>query len=957
MSLSRRFRWADLQIKRLQESKTEAAFHKALNSIPVTLEDTYKDTLERLSPEDREAARTILIWLSFSAVPLDLKTVAAVVSFRFPEDVVTTCTTSLVTVSISDDTVRLAHFSVKEFLVRNEAEAHWFQFSVLSGHDAIANRTVDCLLEATEILTKTAAVQQPLLIYAARHWDYHLEQLGDLHTSCTDLQDKVDRLFTERNVYSNWVRSYYLSRYRDMWHRSFEELQSPLSSASERGLKSTVELLLAKGADPMWSSLDQQGDNALLKAAAKGHLEVLQLLLNKVDEIPRRVTKRMLSIIRATESDKEKLTMILDLLWEKGALHDQLRVSRMIIDGELAEGAAGNYNSGHMLISWLLDRTEKKFVKITEGLIVAALGNVSRSEEIIHLLLDNCDADLKLTPSLMREFISSWNIDAMSVILKRWVNDVVLDEQCLEAFVRVNKDAMELLLQERGEEVQVTRNVLITAARSAKDPQTVRLLLDRRKPGTEIDREVLLAAAENRSKGSAIMDVLLDECEQETVIDDKIIQKMVQNRFEGLGMMKTLLCRQQAEFVVTEQILCTAARYHGREMLELLVNNASGSDLPITEKTLRSVADNYRYGRALIEYLFELRGHSLPVSEDVLVSVADADSYKADEVLTFLLERWPDILVTDRLLEASCIHHNAMSLLLDRRRDCLPIEAIIHKIAKSKKWTTGEKVLEMLLDRRLVEVNEWLVETVAGNSIPLDIIYQRNPDFPVTPEVVVKATGSSDAMRILLDRQENQVVITEEVIKASLLGPESYLVSLLLLTRLGPSAVPITEDILIYAITSDDLSYRDIRTLELFLEQCRDINLSAVWEAIWQDPKIKPYTLVQAAEALSQYIRPDVSDKMLERFTSVDDYNRYPFDHFVRSCMQHRIPLPTTDAALELIVERATLKAVYIYLEDHPDIAITEKHIEAAKRNRIKGVDKDELVTLLLSAKSRVSSS
>lgn len=954
--MSRRFRWADLQIKRLQESKTEAAFHKALNSIPVTLEDTYKDTLERLSPEDREAARTILIWLSFSAVPLDLKSVAAVVSFRFPEDVVTTCTTSLVTVSMSDDTVRLAHFSVKEFLVRNEAKAQWFQFSVIFGHDVIANRTVDCLLEATETLTKTAAVQQPLLIYAARYWDYHLAQLGYHHSSCIDLQDKVDRLFTERNVYSNWVRSYYSELNYNMWHRSFEELQSPLSSASGRGLKSTVELLLAKGADPMRPCLNDW-DNALRNAAERGHLEVLQMLLNRVGEIPRRETKHILRLIRATESEKEKLTTILDLLWGKGALHDQSSVLHMIINGELVEEAVKNHESGHMLLSWLLDRKEKLGVKITERLIVAALNNVSRGEEIIHLLLNKCDADLKLTPSLMRESIFSWNSDAVSAILKRRVNDVVLDEECLKAFARGKKEAMELLLQERGEEVQVTQSVLITVASSANDPQTVRLLLDRREPGTEINKEVLLAAAGNYGKGSAIMDVLLDECEHDIVIDDEIIQKIAKNSDEGLEMMKTLLCRQQAGIVVTDWILCTAAGDQDRDFLELLVNNADGSDLPITGQTLRSVARNLRHGRALIKYLFELRGHSLPVTEDTLVSVANVNDNEAGEVLTFLLERWPDILVTDRLLEATCIYHNAMSLLLDRRRDYIPIEAMIRKIAKAEVSTAGGKVLEMLLDRQLVEVDEWLVETIAGNSILLEVIYQRNPNFPVTPEVVINATSNSDAMSIVLDRQKNQVVITEEVLKASLSGLNSYSVIRLLLTRLDPSAVPITEDILIYAIKNDKFLHDNIRALELFLQQRCDLNLSTVWEAIWQNPEIKPFSLTLAAEALFQYVRLDVSDKMLERVTSADGYNCYPFDDFVRSCMQHRIPLPTTEAAVELIVERARLNTIDIYLEDHPDIAITEKHIEAAKRNPIKDVDNDELVALLLSAKSRVPSS
>lgn len=629
----------------------------------------------------------------------------------------------------------------------------------------------------------------------------------------------------------------------------------------------------------------------------------------------------------------------------------------MIIDGELVEGAAENDESGHMLIGWLLDRKDKIDVKITKRLIVAALNNESRGEKIIQLLLIKCDVDVKFIQSLMSVFIFSGNIDAMSAVLKRWVHELVLDEECLEAFVQGKKDTMELLLQERGEEVQITQNVLITAASSANDLQTMRLLLDRRKPGTQINREVLLAAAKNDSKSSAIMDMLLDECGQDIVIDDEIIQEIAKNFDEGLEMMKSLICRQQAGFVVTERILCNAAQYHGRQMLELLVNNASGSDLPITEKILRSVAENDDHGRALIEYLFELRGHSLPVSEDALVFVADARCHKTDEVLMFLLERWPDIPVTDRLFEASCIHHNAMSLLLDQRGDYLPIKAMIRKIAKAPVWTRREKILDLLLDRQLVEVDEWLVETVADNHILLEVIYQRIPDFPVTPEVVINATSNSDAMSIVLDRQKNQVVITEEVLKASLSGWRSYSVIRLLLTRLDPSAVPITEDILIYAIKNDNFLHNNIRALELFLEQRRGLNLSRVWEAIWQNPEIEPFSLTLAAEALFQYARLDVSGEMLERLSSESGSWFYPFDNFVRCCMQYQIPLPTTEAAVELFVERASLKTIDIYLEDNPDIAITEKHIEAAKRNPIADVDNDELVSLLLSVKSRVASS
>ncbi|RAH48293.1 uncharacterized protein BO95DRAFT_480367 [Aspergillus brunneoviolaceus CBS 621.78] len=876
----RRFRWADLQIKRLEESKTEDAFFKALDSIPVTLEDTYRDTLERLPPDDRKAARTILIWLSFSAIPLDLKTVAAVVSFRFPEDVVTTCTTSLVTVSISDDTVRLAHFSVKEFLVCNEIKGQWYQFSTLSGHDVIANQSIDSLLETTEILTKTTAVQSPLLIYAANYWDYHLAELGDLHARSTGLQEKVDHLFTERDVYFNWVRleKYYLDR---TWLQSLEELKPPLYNASLRGVKPTVEMLLAKGANPLGTIYNGSRD-ALSAAAAAGHLEILELLLNNMDEIPRNVTASMLMLIRPAEADREKLSVILNLLWDKGALHDQLRASHRIIDERLVEAAASNQRRlGYVLMDQLLDQKEKMGVKITEKVMIAVLNNDECGAETMNLLLNRCVEDIRLTPSLMQALLSADNTDAAIIVLSRQVNNIALDEKSLGALTICNKEVVEMLFRERGEEICVTQKVLITAARFARDLQALNLLLNRREPGADIDKEVLLAAAQNIPAGNGILDLLLDQCGQDAAIDDEIIQAIAENPVEGLAMIKTLLRRQQPGFVVTEQVLCNAATFHNLEMLELLVSNASRSNPPITSRILGCVAHNLYHTQALMNYLFDLRGHRLPVSEDFLVSLADESAINSDYVLTFILERWPKIPVTDRLFEAACCIPNALGLLLDRRHDCLPIERMIQRITEDH--TQSGRALEVLLDRQLVEVTEWLVEMTVSNIFTLEIIYNRDPEFPVTPRIVASAIRNVDTMRLLLDRQKNQVLITEEMVKASLDAFFPSDIVSLLLTRLGPEAVPITENILIYAV-----QIGEVEALELFLKQHRDLNLRAVWEAMWQDPEISSDSLAGSADALFHYASFDVSDQMLERLSSED------FDDFIRSCMQHRIPLPTT---------------------------------------------------------------
>ncbi|CAI7627297.1 unnamed protein product [Penicillium bialowiezense] len=930
-----RFRWADLQIKRLEESKTKNDFIKALDSIPVTLEDSYRDTLERLSPNDREAARKILIWLSFSFVPLDLKTVAAVVSFRFPEDVVTTCTTSLVTVSVSDDTVRLAHFSVREFLVRSESEGQWYQFSAISGHGAIANQTIDLLLETTEILTSTA-MQAPLLMYAARYWDLHFMELRGLHESCTGFQERVDRLFTERDVYFNWIRLLN-SKWGDYWNKSLEEQERPLLIASKKGLKPTVETLLARGEDPLESNNDLQW-NSLAEAAQWGQLEILELLLDKVKKIPRETTVSILQNMDIVKPDQERLGNILDLLWDKGALHDRSRTSNKVLDETLAENAAENSTSGHLLISLLLDRKKRMGFKLTEELLKSVLWNGGCAEQIMHLLLSRCGADIKLTPSLIHELMLPVRNGAPIALLNDRLQDIVVDETCVATFAQGKKETMELLLQHRGEEVKVTQKVLVTAARRSSDPRTVRLLLKKREPEAIIDKEILLAATENEDS-SGVFDVLLDECGQDTIIDDTIMQSILQNRWEGLAMIKMLLCRQQAGFLVTQQTLCNAAEHQNREMMEFLVNNADGSDLPITENTLHSVTRNMYLGPAVMECLFDLRGHNLPVSENVLVATAYGCIDTADDVLRFLLERWPDIPVSDQLLEAACHlpDSKSMELLLDRRCDDLPIEKMITKIGRN--YSRGF-VLGMLLDRQLVEVDEWLMETVASNSGALEAIYDRNLEVPVTQKMIINAVDDVSGIRFLLNKQNNQILITEEVIKASLWGRDSESVIRLFLTRLGPEEVPITEEVLKFAVENGT-----IEPLEMLLEQGRDLNLNLVWEAIWQDPGFDPFFASCAARVVLQYHSFDISVEILGRLPA-ECYSEYVFDDFVRSCMQHRVLLPTSEAVFELIVERSSLNTIDIFLEDHPDISITERCFEAAEMNPREDVNRNALSSL-----------
>ncbi|OQE19034.1 hypothetical protein PENSTE_c016G01255 [Penicillium steckii] len=946
----RRFRWADLQIKRLQESKNESEFIEALETIPATLEDTYRDILERLPPNDREAARTMLIWLSFSLEPLTLKTVAEVVSYKFPDDVVKTCTTSLVTVNISGETVRLAHFSVKEFFVCNETQISWYQFSVSFGHLAIANKAIDSLLETTEVLTKATAEQRPLLIYSAEYWDKHLAELGETYTDDDDLHQKVYCLFTQRDIYFNWMRLADFTR-QYVWRQSYEELPTPLSSATRRGLESIVKRLIFESTDPQ-STIEAENrfGNALFSAAYNGHLNILELLIKTVDNIPRGVIPTMLASMKVTKVNSNKLPIVLDLLWDKGCLHDLSRTSKKLIDQKIAESAATNRQCGLLLFSYFLDRKEKIVLKITEQLLKVVMRRGFCDEQFINLLLDKGNSDLNLTPTRMKHLAVSIGRKGGMSILDEWLDYIELDEEFIKEMTWGRVEVMELLLQKRGNEVRITQNVLIEATKEADDPQMISLLLERRDSGTTIDKDVFLAAAQRHRKGSEeVMQILLDECGSDLVIDDEILQAIARNEYEGLGMMKLLLSRQQEGFKVTEQTFNLAAEHNNLEMLELLVNNSNDSELPITDKTLIAVADNI-HGESLIEYLFDLKGYDLPVSEDSLISIASVEFLRANEVLSFLLEKWTEIPVTDQLLEATCVYPTALNLLLDRRHDSLPIQNMIQGAVAN--YFYGGIVLKILLDLQLVEIDEWLIETVAGNSYTLEVIYNRNPHFLVTPKIVTAALRNVDSIRILLDRQRDQILITEDDMKAVLMGPDSYSVIRLLLRRLGPRKLPVTEDTLILAVRENSIS-----CLKLFLEHCHDVNLAEVWQTIWHDPGVDMFVLADAAGIILQYTTFDISEKMLDRLPAEyrdGKYNSlsYPFDDFIRSCLRLRIAFPTTESALELIIGRSSLNTIDIFLDDHPDIQITEKHIDAGKNNSREDMDKDALLSLLNSKMS-----
>ena len=224
--------------------------------MPETLDKTYDQILSKVKAENYQLATKLLRWLTFSTRPLRLEEIAEVVAIDFnssppfdldkrfenPRDILEICS-SLVSVegvgsrcrshdemdidndadenadSYSDswsDTnvggmktktrnkherhrkaeIRLAHFSVKEYLVSDRIQ-HGPSFAY-SLEEEISNESIaqDCLVYLLHLIepdtwrSKSTMVKYPLARYAARYWFDHIQCVkGHKSTALTLVQE------------------------------------------------------------------------------------------------------------------------------------------------------------------------------------------------------------------------------------------------------------------------------------------------------------------------------------------------------------------------------------------------------------------------------------------------------------------------------------------------------------------------------------------------------------------------------------------------------------------------------------------------------------------------------------------------------------------------------------------------------------------------------------------------
>ncbi|KAF7966839.1 hypothetical protein HWV62_36913 [Athelia sp. TMB] len=321
------FRWVSLQKEALKQCNNKRELKTQLKSLPKGLDDAYVQIFRR--SKCPEYLQKLMQWLVFAEEPLTVAQLSEVLAVDFttaelpfydpelrcskPEIIWEICN-GLVTEI--EGTIKLAHFSVKEYFIQRikpEAEAQSSTSEEFS-HFVIAQTCLAQILhlDGPNILDwkrpdnldlNHVESSFPLARYAAMSWVTHFHSSGAATAQGPYLDQLILRLFplpstSWSHALLSWVRIQNLVIDTDYYCLQFEPNvlgrvlascgrtrqlpldASPLYYACFAGSVQAVRHLLSNSAD-----VDRVGCEAssrpLLIASEEGHLEIARLLLHR----------------------------------------------------------------------------------------------------------------------------------------------------------------------------------------------------------------------------------------------------------------------------------------------------------------------------------------------------------------------------------------------------------------------------------------------------------------------------------------------------------------------------------------------------------------------------------------------------------------------------------------------------------------------------------------------------
>jgi hypothetical protein len=827
-----------LQVDKLEKEGTRRNVHIILKSPPKSLEESYQRILDQRPESLREDIRRILMYLAVAYRPLTIDEIASAVDLD-PEDIRKQCTSTLVTLTkdrLSGTSIKLAHFSVKEYLlIKAPPPKLWCQFTEAAAHSEISSASLSCLLNfKAKPITEEDCHKMRFIVYGAKYWPRHaMEGMSKSPDDSGVVATQVRKIFSPEcsQSYLSWLR---LSDWRDSWRPpnfkwTMDQVPPPLYLAALHGFSDTFHDLIQNGAEII-PRVEKAKYNALIPAAINCHTEIVSEILKTVKTPTTYDVSKIFYKIGA-ENKIVFSTVIHTIL---SAAFPASSPPIAVTEDIVVAAAMNSRYHGTTIIDYLLDR-ERYQIEISENVLVAAAQH--HNADIMRVLLDQRGDEFQITHDVMAAAAKSQSSSVMSLLLERRADEIQITEDVLKNAAGLNKnETILLLIDHLGDDFHITADIVLEAAKK-NSSNNIKILLDRYQ--IAITHDVVLAAAE--SYGSEVMSLLLDQRGDDIHITEDILVAAAGNSFcsEG-GILKLLLDRldpQEHTIKITHDVVMAAASNHYHDPMKLLLDRQADR-IQITEDVLPAAAspsssetfkllldrqaDKIQITNEVVKkaasssqnlgLLLDLYGDQIKITHDVVKNAAG--SYKDRSALELLFDRRRDELkITQEIVQAAARAFNmeAINLLLDRREADVKItqEVLIGVSEGSDDSKTMERLLDKLGDD--FSIPQEVVISAASNHKTDEVLrlllYRRRDEIQITHDVVVATAGWAKArtMQLLLDQRGNEIQITQEVLVEAAKNHFTGTKIMKLLLHQRGSEVHVTSDVLVAATESYEI--------------------------------------------------------------------------------------------------------------------------------------------------------
>ncbi|KAI1014433.1 hypothetical protein LB504_012069 [Fusarium proliferatum] len=298
------FLWVHRQVQQLRKVKNEHDLLPALRSnILSDLDTLYENDLAQIlqsGDTSRQVAIHTFSWLLYMKSPLTPEALLAAVTATSIGDVLYTAAdisavcSNLVVIDLHRQVVRLAHHSVREFILRTKQSL----FSASVAHSLLAST---CIKVSARGPPDSGSLEQQVrgfFFYSATHWAGHFESSRVVKKEDKLFQDMISFVFEDEDCdvslsFEAWLdTAKEIARLLPRDHPEKpaldaipNETSSPLFLAAVFGIDGLLSIIAVSESDIDWDQRNDLGHTALYLAAATGHLSTVAALIEKGAEL------------------------------------------------------------------------------------------------------------------------------------------------------------------------------------------------------------------------------------------------------------------------------------------------------------------------------------------------------------------------------------------------------------------------------------------------------------------------------------------------------------------------------------------------------------------------------------------------------------------------------------------------------------------------------------------------